>query len=113
MEIVDPIVRKYEAGRKGPIGAIFRKLTTHGPRDSKEAAQAIVVMVKPLAHANWWDILRQLKSIVDHKVEFVVGSCQPLSPKVAILPILLLPFLTTLFVIPLAGFPAYVEFPCC
>lgn len=60
----DTLVREYESRRKGLITVIMKRLSTAWStaslfkigRDFSEATPAIVVMVRPKAHAHWWAI---------------------------------------------------------
>ncbi len=87
----DSAVKSYEAVRKVLI-EIIRKELPHSwsmmsifkvGRDSTQAMPMIVVMVQPLAKQNWWEMKKQMGKITRLGIEFVIGSCQPLTPPVA------------------------------
>ncbi len=84
----DTSVRAYESRREGIITVIMKRLSTSWSstslfkigRNFSKATPAIVVMVRPKAHAHWWSIKRELRAIAKLQIEFVVGSCQLLPP---------------------------------
>lgn len=87
----DSAVKSYEAVRKVLIEIIRKELLSSWSmmsvfkvgRDSAQAIPMIVVMVQPLAKQNWWEMKKQMGKITPLGIEFVIGSCQPLTPPVA------------------------------
>lgn len=87
----DLAVKSYEAVRKALIEIVRKKLPNSWSmmsvfrvgRDSAQAIPMVVVMVQPLAKQDWWEMKKKMGKITGLGIEFVIGSCQPLTPPVA------------------------------